>query len=511
MNELWKTRAVQAWPVLVLALLAVLFVFMLLFSRKAPIISSLEPSMAAPGQQVVVTGDYFGRTEREGSLSLAGEIPPPSLIQSWSDQKIVLVIPEDASSGLVTVSNSQGTSTGVLFTNTSSIPTVLQAAAEPSQPLVWAVLPSQPLPGQVVTLTGRGFGDGDEAVEVEVTTPNQGPVLEVGPAESLLWSGRSVRFRWPGGATGSSVSVITPRGRSPSLVMGGPGPMGFETPRKITVEFRARVAQPASTALTLWGPVPQRDTGVVWSLVSADPAPLPGRGPAFSWAAGSAADREAVYRLTLTTWSRRWDGLVSGQAPTNQDLPAGDDTPRLLWKPATAALKNLVARWGLETPDPWLKIQRLQTGLAASFPAAVGPREKIALTRTPAELLTPGTLTSYEISTLAAFLASQAGLPSRLVEGLWLRGDGTLVGRTWTEVWLAGAGWISWDVIDGNPGALDNKHFGFEVGIPAPIRRLPRSKTFGPAAPGSLVNASGEASGPGAEPVVQWQITRWEK
>jgi len=222
-NELWKTRAVQAWPVLVLALLAVLFVFMLLFSRKAPIISSLEPSMAAPGQQVVVTGDYFGRTEREGSLSLAGEIPPPSLIQSWSDQKIVLVIPEDASSGLVTVSNSQGTSTGVLFTNTSSIPTVLQAAAEPSQPLVWAVLPSQPLPGQVVTLTGRGFGDGDEAVEVEVTTPNQGPVLEVGPAESLLWSGRSVRFRWPGGAGllpwswGAPVPWgLKPPGKSPS-------------------------------------------------------------------------------------------------------------------------------------------------------------------------------------------------------------------------------------------------------------------------------------------------------
>ncbi len=122
-NPLFK-RLLAVWPFLILGTLAVVFALMLTFSRKAPVIVSLEPSMAAPGQTVVLTGDYFGRTEREGSLSLAGEIPPPSLIQTWTDQKIVFTVPEDATSGLVTVSNSQGTSTGVLFTNTETIPTV---------------------------------------------------------------------------------------------------------------------------------------------------------------------------------------------------------------------------------------------------------------------------------------------------------------------------------------------------------------------------------------------------
>jgi len=509
-SEPWRTRGIRFWPILVLALLAVVFVFMLLFSRKAPVISSLEPSMAAPGQQVVVTGDYFGRTEREGSLSVAGEIPPPSLIKSWSDQRIVLTIPEDAASGLVIVSNSQGTSTGVLFTNTDTIPTVLQVAAGPSKPLLWAIAPAQPSPGQTVTISGRGFGLGDEAVVVRVANPASGPVFEVGPAESLAWSEGSVTLRWPSGAAeGAVVTVATPRGESPPFTAGGPGPVVWESPRKITVEVRVTVAQPEATSVTIWAPVPQRSTGTAWSLVSADPPPREGRSPSFFWPAGSAGERQAFYRLALTSWVRRWTGLV-GSVPASQDLPQGDETPRTLWKPAAVALKNLVAKWGLETPDPWLRLQRLQTGLAGYFPAAVRPGEKPALTRPPVELLTPGKMTSYEISTLAAYLASQSGLPARLVEGLWLK-EGALFPRTWTEVWMAGAGWVSWDVIDGTPGTLDNKHFGFEAGSSAPFRRQPRSKTFGPAAPGSLVNASGEATGPGPEPVAQWQVTWWEK
>jgi len=133
-----------------------------------------------------------------------------------------------------------------------------------------------------------------------------------------------------------------------------------------------------------------------------------------------------------------------------------------------------------------------------------------SLTRSPADLLASGKLDSYEVSSLAAALALQAGLSARLVGGLWLSGEVPLA-RTWVEVWIPGAGWVSWDVIDGGPGSLDNRHFAFDTGSAPVQRRVPRSKTFGPGAPGTLSAVSGEASGPGPEPVVQWQITRAEK
>lgn len=504
-------RLARGWPFLVLAVLAVVFVLMLVFSRKAPVIGSMDPAMAAPGEQVVISGDYFGRTEREGTLSIAGEIPPPSLIHTWSDQKIVFTVPEDAASGLVTVSNSQGTSTGVLFTNTQTIPTVLQLAGDPSKPLLWSAVPVQPLAGQAVTVSGRGFGQGDEAVFVKVAAGANGPVFEVGPAESLVWTNTMVTFRWPSGAdTGSSVSVSTPRGESAPFVLGGPSPVVLESPRTVTVEFRAKVAQPSATAVNLWGPVPQRSAGTPWMLSAANPPPAGTGLPVFAWSAGSASDREASYRLTLTAWTKRWTGLPPGPVPATMDVPTGDNGPQALWKPAAATLKAMSAKWGLDAPDPWLRLQRLQTGLAAAVQAVPGPREQPILTRPPSDLLASGKLDSYEVSSLAAALALQAGLAPRLVGGLWLNGEAPQA-RTWVEVWIPGGGWVSWDVIDGSPGSLDNRHFAFDTGGAPVQRRLPRSTTFGPGAPGTLASVSGEAAGPGPEPVVQWEIIRAEK
>lgn len=510
MSRGWQ-RLGRAWPFWVLGALTAVFVLMLVFSRKAPNIAALQPAMAAPGQTVVISGDYFGRTEQEGILNLAGEIPPPSLIQSWSDQRIVFVVPEDASSGLVTISNSQGTSRGVLFTNTASIPIVLQQPGGPGQPLLWAATPSSPLPGQTVTVNGRGLGLGDEAVVLKVSVPSGGPVLEIGPRESLTWLDGAVSFRWPSGApVDSTISVTTPRGTSAPFPLGGTSPMIFEAPRTLSVEVRAGLTVPPETNVVLWGAVPSRESGTAWFLESAEPRPLEGgRDPLFRWSSGPGGPQTLRYTLRLTSWTRHWMGLSAGVVPASIDAPTVGGPAGGLWKSASAALKTLTAKWGLETPDPWLRLQRLQTGMA-SLPAQVGPDETPQLTQAPGALLSGVKLNSFEISSLGVALATQAGLTARLVGGLWVSDQG-VVPRTWAEVWIPGAGWVSWDIIDGNPGALDNRHFAFDVRSSAEERLLPRSSPFGPGVPGTLRSASGEFQGSGAEPVVQWQITRSEK
>jgi len=505
-------RLIAFWPFVVVGSLAVVFALMLTFSRKAPVIASLDPAMAAPGQTVVLSGDYFGRTTREGSLSLAGEIPPPSLIQSWSDQKIVFVVPEDATSGLVTVSNSQGTSTGVLFTNTESIPTVLKAAAEPGRPLVVAVLPAQPVAGQTIELTGRGFGLGDEHVWVQLDTGG-GAQLVVAPADAVRWSDRSVLFRWPSGAgSETKLSVVTSRGTSAPIQLNGVGPVSLGDPRILVVEFRARVTVPEGSQVTLWGPVPQTSATTLWSVVSADPEALSAPGSLiFRWPSGSAGERKATYKLSLTSFARKWNGWAAGVVPSNQDPPVSDDRPQEWWKDSVATLKVLSAKWGLSTADPWLRLQRLQTGLAAAFQFTPTSRTNSGLSGASAALLASGRLDFIDAASLAAFFASQSGIPARLVSGLWWKPDDQVVGRTWTEVWLPGGGWISWDVCDGTLGSLDNRHFVFETVRLPPARLLPRSKTYGAAAPVGLGRPSGEVSGAGPLPVVQWEVVRSDK
>lgn len=509
MSESLGRILIRSWAFIVLGLLAVVFVVMLTFSRKAPVISSLEPDMAAPGQQVTIEGDYFGRTEREGTLSLAGEIPPPSLIQSWTDQRIVFVVPEDASSGLVTVSNSQGTSTGVLFTNTKSIPTVLQSASPPGVPLVVAAAPPQPLSGQRVTLSGRGFGEGDRPSLVRVSVGNPGPVFELTPTECLQWSDREISFRWPSGAgPTSAVQVVTPLGETTAFPLPGTSPHIWDEPRTISVEIAVSSPVEAGVPLVLWGPVPQNLSGTKWDLGSAQPLPLEGLRPlVFRWPAGGSGTRTAVYQLTLTSWNRRWTGLPAGPVG-NLDAPPSDPRPAAWWKPAQSSLRTLTAKWGLETSDPWLRVQRIQNGISGAFrflPASDGP---LGLVRPAAEILRSASLDPIEASSLAAYLAGQGGIPVRLVSGLWL-GD-SLVSRVWAEVWFAGAGWVPWDVEWGAPGDLDNRHFAWEVEGREPVRLLPKARILGPSAPFSQGGPAGESVRGEAEPVVQWVVKQME-
>ncbi len=487
------TRVRRAWPVLALLALASVFALMLFFSRKAPVIASLEPAMAAPGETVTLTGDYFGRNPREGSLSIAGEIPPPSLIRSWSDQKIVFDVPEDAASGLVTVANSQGTSHGVLFTNTESIPTVLQTAAPPGTPLVTSILPSQPVSGQIVVLSGRGFGTGSEGVVLKISTG--GPLLTLRPEDTVSWSEHAVSFVLPSGVgPDTTVRVSGPAGESSAYALKASSPLAFGGPRTVTVEFRARADDPRPSLL--WGPVPQTSSGTVWT---AD-GPTTAR-----WNGGA---HELHYRLTLTTWAKA--GSPSGIA---SPAPPVDTSLSDAWKPAAAALKAMTAGWGLDVADPWQKLQRLQTGLS-TFRREVGSHEKPELSRDPAQLLAGRVLNSFETSALAAYLGGQAGLTVRLIAGLWIDDTGVMTVRTWTEAWLPG-GWMPWDPVDGNPGRLDARHFAFETVRESPPRRLPRSSSWGWPAPATLGDPSGETVVSGAardtEPVVRWEFTRVEK
>lgn len=504
----WVRRLLGQWPYLVLAGLAVLFALMLVFSRKAPVIASLEPSMAAPGEQITVNGEYFGRTEREGTLNLAGEIPPPSLIKSWSDQKIVFVVPEDASSGLVSVSNSQGTSTGVLFTNTKSIPTVLQQAGAPGHPLVWAVLPAQPLAGQLVTLQGRGFGTTTVGAVV-VSLATGGPFLEIDPTECLSWTDNSISFRVPAGAGATSlVQVRTATDVSAPLPLSASGPVSWGDPRTVTVAVHLRASVSSGQAVTLWGPVPDRPSGTTWSLGPATPAPVAGTRPlAFAFGPGVAGDRDVNYQLTLKTWTRRWEGPPSGYVAA--DTPPSPPGPWTIWKPSAPALKTLTAKWGLDVPDPWLRLQRLQAGLLSTWPSPARPAA--ASSRTPAQILTSTQIDSAELATVAAALGTQTGLSVRVVAGLWLNNEKRLVPRWWNEVWIAGAGWVSWDAIDGNPGVLDNRHFAFDTGALVPRRLLPGGHLFGQRAPAALASPLGEVTGGDADPGVQWDLSLVEK
>jgi len=80
-------------------------------SIPPPVVTIVNPSSASPGTQIKIKGYQFGAEQAAGKVTIGGvEV---STIISWSDRKIVCVVPEGATSGKVVVDTLLWTSNGV--------------------------------------------------------------------------------------------------------------------------------------------------------------------------------------------------------------------------------------------------------------------------------------------------------------------------------------------------------------------------------------------------------------
>ena len=70
-----------------------------------PELDSLWPCKAAPGEDVVITGSDFFAAQGTGYVRINGTV---ATVKSWSDTRIVVTVHAGATSGPVTVTNSDG-------------------------------------------------------------------------------------------------------------------------------------------------------------------------------------------------------------------------------------------------------------------------------------------------------------------------------------------------------------------------------------------------------------------
>jgi hypothetical protein len=111
------------------------------FTMIPPVITSISPTLVAPGMQMTITGTGFGATEGSGFVATANT---NGSVVSWSDTQIVITLAQGTSQGQVYVQ--QG---GVI---SNQVPYTLIA------PVISSISPTQVAPGTHVTITGTGFG-----------------------------------------------------------------------------------------------------------------------------------------------------------------------------------------------------------------------------------------------------------------------------------------------------------------------------------------------------------------
>ena len=144
---------------------------------STPTITTLSPSSAEPGTSITVSGNNF--TSTQGSVSLNGQ---NISLSSWSESRIVAVVPNGAATGSVVVTVGGQQSNAVSLTVLA--PTISSLSPASGEPLT------------NFTISGSHFGSSAGTVTLNGQT-----------ASTSNWSDSSITATVPSGATSGTVVV----------------------------------------------------------------------------------------------------------------------------------------------------------------------------------------------------------------------------------------------------------------------------------------------------------------
>lgn len=152
-----------------------------------PRLKGVSSWWARPGAEVALTGVGFGHSRGDFRITVAGVPVPDAQIRSWTDSTVRFVVPVAARSGYVGVGTAASCSNGIYL--------VVETPAR-----IDAVSPRPAAPGDILTVTGTGFG----------APGGSGRVLIGGgyPCETISWSDTTAVVRVPDGARSGYVGVL---------------------------------------------------------------------------------------------------------------------------------------------------------------------------------------------------------------------------------------------------------------------------------------------------------------
>jgi hypothetical protein len=488
-------------PLLLFALL--LFGFSKVYDRTQlrPVLEDVQPAAALPGEEITLTGNHFGEMSLENEVLIAGLRPVRSDYISWSNERIVLRVPDDAGSGRIFVRNGKGRSNGLLFTNRGHIPVVLEGPNEPGAPYIQSITPDSGAVGTELTLRGMNFGFDRQSSEVlfqffsgaENESRDEDADISVACSELdfdyISWNDQELHIRVPDGASPGAVYVRTNRGESNGLYFEVTNPIGTKRYPRVKgyqiaygVEI-SRVQSTGAASMEIWIPglskIPaQRNIESIH-----EPPPL--------W-----ADYFGVMRYHLTDFDSwftyqlehtYWFDRYSIEADIHGRQMASYRKESLLYRKYTESSPLFPAE-----ADSITQAAGRQAGRSAS--PYQGARaiyqyilEKLSLdlsgrANTVEDALQSGRGGSREYALSFVTLCRAAGIPARPVSGFIVYGDKQSRKHFWAEFYLESFGWVPVDPAlgDGFPigtvggvenpreyyfGNLDNQHITMSKGV----------------------------------------------
>jgi transglutaminase-like putative cysteine protease len=467
-------------------LVAVFFTVWTNCTNNQPHITGISPKFGSEGDIITISGEHFGEGGDRAYITIAGERPTASSYTLWQDNIIKVKITRSGVSGLVYVFSDGKQSNGVVFSDRDAIPqppdeeTAVQAG-----PLIDSLNPKTVSPGDLLTITGNGFGDLRENTSVFFTwdiidrsTRLELPVsASEGGYES--WGEREIRVRVPDGAGSGALTVAgadsggrpveplgpaVPGGRINLDVSRTRGKKTLRDSREYIVALSTDViVQEATVPNALYLAVPRPVSSAsqqITRMLSRIPLPFAEdhRGTTLYRIAdmqpGETVQVSVSYLVTVCTV----------ETTVVQPLPA-QDTRLSVYKAYTgktplipAGNTEIAAKAASITGrerNPYLKAQLIYRALLKelTIDANRGTAESL---NAALEALRNKTTDSYGASLLFSALCRAAGIPAAPYGGVLINVDRSTVKHYWAAFWIDGIGWIPVDLAFGAGAAPEN-------------------------------------------------------
>jgi hypothetical protein len=186
-------------------------------SGKVPKISMIDPQVGKVGENINIRGENFGAEKEESYVSFGGFIPTGSSYKLWSDNLIIVVIPDFGESALVYVHRDNHKSNPLLFSTFDYMPVVPQISI-PDTPVIKSVDPKEVAVEGILKIKGMNFGTESGKVlftwgkELSEYQQNSASYIEASSYE--LWDDTEIRLRVPDSAAAGNIKVVNSHGES---------------------------------------------------------------------------------------------------------------------------------------------------------------------------------------------------------------------------------------------------------------------------------------------------------
>ncbi|MDR2509114.1 MAG: IPT/TIG domain-containing protein [Spirochaetaceae bacterium] len=232
-----------------------------------PRITSLNPRIGTAGGELSINGENFGGERDEAYVSFGGVMPTQSSYKVWTDNFIVVRIPDFGESGLLRIHRGKKKSNALLFTTLDTMPLPSNTASDSAGPVIVSLNGAASSPFSPIEIKGHGFGEERAASAVWFSWVSGSERPYSGAYD--LWNGASIKLRIPDGAVSGTVRVATAKARSnavPLTVTRRGGTKEFLNRASYAVSYSVDVKiEEASipNEMFLWLPVPAAEGGQI--------------------------------------------------------------------------------------------------------------------------------------------------------------------------------------------------------------------------------------------------------